>query len=89
MEKGMPHVATTLECPKLKQERQIEFDVNVFRSADHRGVNVTTCSEFLHAGGLPTCGQDCVHSSEARKVHEKEVDKHLADLAQIGRNIIG
>jgi len=89
MEKGMPHVSTTLECPRLKEERQVDFDVNVFRSADHHGMNVTACSEFLHASGIPSCGKYCVHTSEARQVHQKEVEKHVADLAQIGRNVIG
>lgn len=85
----MPHVSAILECPKLKQERQVEFDVNVFRRTDHHGVNVTGCSEFLHAVGVPTCGKDCIYTSEAEKVHETEVNKHRADLAKIGRNVIG
>ncbi len=89
METGMPHVSINLECPHLKQERQVDFAVNVFRNPDLHGMNVTACSEFHHGAGAPPCHKDCIHTSEALEVHKTEVQKHLEDLAQIGPNVIG
>ena len=89
MDRQAPHVVTDLECPTLKAKRQVEFAVNVFRNADHQGLEVEACSEFLGNQGAGTCGQHCIHTPEARKRHEEEVRKHREELSQIGPNIIG
>ena len=89
MEKGKPHVMTELECPVLKKKEQVEFSVNVFRSPEHRGLDVTECSEFLHAQGLVTCGKDCMHSPEARALHKQAVQAHREELSEIGPDVVG
>lgn len=89
MRKGMPSVKTALQCPVLKETREVQFDVNVFRGVDHGGLSVNACSDFLHQNGLPTCGKDCLHAPEARDVHEEEIRKHQRELAKIGPNVIG
>ena len=89
MEKGMPHRTTELECPILKKKEEVGFDVNVFRSSEHGGLNVTECSEFLHPRGMVTCGKDCILSQEARDLHEKEVQKHQKELRKIGPDVVG
>jgi len=89
MEKTMPHVAVDLECPSLRESRQVEFAVNVFRGADHKGLEVEACSEFLGKHGTVTCGKMCIHTPEARRLHEEEAQKHLEELAHIGPNVIG
>jgi hypothetical protein len=89
MEKGMPHVATDLGCPNLRESRQVEFAVNVFRDADHKGLEVEACSEFVWGHGAVTCGQTCIHTPEARRLHEEEAKKHREELAQVGPNVIG
>jgi hypothetical protein len=89
MEKGMPHVAVELECPVLQKKEEVGFDVNVFRSPGHGGLLVTECSEFLKDQGLVTCGQACVHTQEARELHEKETQIHREELHKIGPDVIG
>jgi hypothetical protein len=88
MEHRMPHGTTDLECPIHRDSRQVEFAVNVFRDADHKGLEVEACSEFLGKQGAVTCGKTCIHSPEARRLHEEEARKHREDLALIGPNII-
>ena len=88
METHMPHVATDLECPVRRKNRRVEFAVNVFRDADHKGLDVDACSEFLEKQGAVTCGKTCTHAPEARRLHEEEAQKHLKELAQIGPNVI-
>ena len=89
MDKGRPHVMTELECPVLKKKEQVEFSVNVFRSPEHRGLDVTKCSEFLDSKGLVTCGKDCIHGPEARELHKQEVQAHRQELSEIGPDVIG
>ena len=87
MEKEQPHVTTEMKCPVLHKKEEIGFDVNVFHGADHGGLDVTACSEFGH--GEVTCGKDCIHTREARALHEKEVRKHQGELKKIGPNVLG
>ncbi len=89
MNKQVPQAAMTLDCPISKKKCEVNFEFNVFRGADHGGVEATTCSEFLHNEGVPTCGQECTHTEEAKKIHDQEVCKHQEDLRQIGSNVIG
>ncbi len=89
MNKQAPHVATDLECPTLKAKRHVEFAVNVFRDADVKGMEVETCSEFLGTHGKGSCGQACIHSQEAKRLHSEEAKKHREELAEIGPNVIG
>ena len=89
MEKGMPHLKKEVECPVLKKKEEVGFDVNVFRSPEHGGLNVTECSEFLHGTGMVTCGKDCLHTQEARDLHEQEVQKHQQDLRWVGPDVVG
>jgi len=89
MEKGKPHVHADLECPIIRQKREVELGVNVFRSVDHGGLDVTACSEFLQVTGTPTCGKDCLHTRESRELHEEYVEQHQRELGKIGPNVIG
>lgn len=89
MEKQVPHVVTNLECPVHRSNREVEFAVNVFRDADHKGLGVETCSEFLGKQGAISCGKMCIHTPEAHSLHEAEAKKHREELAQIGPNVIG
>lgn len=89
METKTPHVVTDVECPTLKARRQVELAVNVFREADHKGLEVQACSEFLGEHGAVTCGKACIHTAEAKKIHKEEAKKHREDLEQIGPNVIG
>ncbi len=89
MEKGKPHRTTELQCPILKKKEDVGFDVNVFRSPEHGGLDVTACSEFLHGTGEVTCGKDCIHTPEARAMHEQEVQRHKQDLGKIGPDVVG
>lgn len=89
MKKNVPQTVTTLECPELKKECEVNFEINVFRGANHGGMEATTCSEFSHKKGFPTCGQNCTHTPEAQKIHEQEVRKHQKELGEIGSNVIG
>jgi hypothetical protein len=75
-------------CPVLNKLEDIDFEINIFRGLEH-GVKVTACSEFLSGTGQITCGQECVHTPEARARHEMEVRKHQRELATIGPNVIG
>jgi hypothetical protein len=67
----------------------VEFGVNVFRGANHKGLDVEACSEFLESQGAVTCGKTCVHTDEARAIYEAEAKKHRDDLTTIGRNVLG
>ena len=95
MNNKVPQTVTTLDCPILKKEWkvnkkcEVNFEINVFRGATHGGVEATTCSEFLHSQGVSTCGQHCIHTPEAKKIHEQEVSKHQQELSEIGPNVIG
>ena len=87
MKEQVPQVTTSLECPALKKNCEVNFEINVFRGADH-GVEVTGCSEFLHDKAV-TCGQDCIHTQEAGQLHEQAISKHQDELREIGPNVIG
>ena len=89
MEKGMPRVAMDLECPIFRESCEVEFSVNVFRDADHKGLEVEACSEFLGGYGSVTCVKTCIHMPEARRLHEEEAKKHRKGLAVIGPSVIG
>jgi len=89
MEAKIPQSTTTLECPVLKKDCEVNFEVNVFRGVAHGGVEATTCSEFLRNKGVPTCGQECIHSQQAQHIHEQEIRKHQQELSEIGPNVIG
>lgn len=89
MESQTPQVHTEVECPVLKQKREVNLEINVFRGADRGGVEVTACSEFLHGKGKVSCGQGCTHTDQARDIHATEVAKHQQELGQIGGNVIG
>jgi hypothetical protein len=88
MENRMPHGTTDVECPVHRESRQVEFAVNVFRDADHKGLDVEGCSEFLGKQGAVTCGKTCIHTPEARRLHGEEAKKHREELARIGPNIM-
>ncbi len=89
MAKKAPHTQTTLECPVLKKPCDVNLEINVFRGANHGGVEATSCSEFLHQHGAPSCAQECIHTPEAHKAHEKEIRKHQEELSKIGPDVIG
>lgn len=89
MNNNVPQTVTTLDCPVLKKECEVNFEINVFRGATHGGMEATTCSEFLHNKGVPMCGQECIHTPEAKTIHEQEVGKHQQELSKIGPNVIG
>jgi len=88
MKSEVPEVQAEVQCPKLKESREVDFEINVFRGAE-KGVEVTACSEFLEGKGAVTCGQDCIHTDAARDMHQREVEKHQAELGKIGGNVIG
>lgn len=89
MEKHIPQAMTNLECPVMKKKCEVDFEVNVFRGVTQRGVEATSCSEFLHNKGVPTCSQDCIHTPQAQNIHEQEIRKHQQELGKIGPNVIG
>ena len=88
-QEGKPHYTTELECPVLKKREEVGFDVNIFHAIEHGGLDVTACSEFLHGAGKVTCGKACIHTPEARALHEKEIREHQRQLAKIGPNVLG
>ncbi len=89
MKENVPQTKTTLECPVMKKNCEVNFEVNVFRGVAHGGVEATTCSEFLRNKGVPTCGQECIHTPQAQNIHEQEIRKHQEELSKIGPNVIG
>jgi hypothetical protein len=89
MKENVPQTKTNLECPVMKKNCEVNFEVNVFRGVAHGGVEATTCSEFLHNKGVPTCGQECIHTPQAQNIHEQEIRKHQEELSKIGPNVIG
>jgi len=89
MKEQVPHATTSLECPELKKNCEVNFEINVFRGANHGGLEVTGCSEFLHNNNAVTCGQDCIHTQEAEQLHEQAIGKHQDELREIGPNVIG
>jgi hypothetical protein len=89
MKENVPQTKTTLECPVMKKNCEVNFEVNVFRGVAHGGVEATTCSLFLHNKGVPTCGQECIHTSQAQNIHDQEIRKHQEELSKIGPNVIG
>ncbi len=89
MEKKAPYAQTTLECPVLKRPCDVNLEINIFRGADHGGVEATSCSEFLHEQSAPTCGKECIHSPEAHQAHGQAVRQHLEALSKIGPDVIG
>ncbi|GEM_PF-1067628 len=89
MKQHVPQATTSLECPALKKNCEVNFEINVFRGASRGGLEVTGCSEFLHNTNAVTCGQDCVHTQEAENLHEQEIRKHQNELSKIGPNVIG
>ncbi len=89
MDEKVPQAMTTVECPVLKKNCDVNFEINVFRGVPHGGVEAITCTEFLHNKGVPTCGQECIHSPQAHNIHEQEIHKHQQELSKIGPNVIG
>lgn len=89
MQEAMPVTNAEVECPILKQKRDVRFKVNVFRGPNHGGIDVSACSEFLARSGQPDCGHDCVHGPTAHDLYEAELRKHREALSKIGRNVIG
>lgn len=89
MKSEVPEAHAELKCPNLKEKRQVDFEINVFRGAESGGVEVTACSEFLQGEGAVTCGQNCIHTQDAHEIHQHEVEKHQQELGKIGRNVIG
>jgi hypothetical protein len=89
MKSEVPEVQAGVNCPNLKEKREVDFEINVFRGAEKGGVEVTACSEFMQGKGTVTCGQECIHTQEAQCVHQHEVEKHQQELGKIGRNVIG
>jgi hypothetical protein len=89
MKSEVPEVQADVKCPNLKENREVDFKIKVFRGADKGGVEVTACSEFMHGKGAVTCGQDCIHTQEAHDLHQQEVEKHQKELGKIGHNVIG
>ncbi len=87
MEKRKPHVTAEMECPVLHKKEEVGLDVNVFHGAEEGGLDVTFCTEF--GTGEVTCGKDCIHTQEARALHNKEVRKHQGELKKIGPNVLG
>ena len=89
MKSNVPQAVITLDCPILKKPCEVNFEVNVFRGANHGGVEVTRCSEFTQTHGVPMCAQGCTHMPEAKNIHEQEIAKHREALSLIGSNVIG
>jgi len=87
METRKPHITTEMECPVLHKKEELGLDVNVFHGADHGGLDVTFCAEF--GAGEVTCGKGCIHTQEARELHDKEVRKHQGALKKIGPDVLG
>ena len=75
MEPEVPEIKTELECPVRKKLVEVYLDIYPFRRADHGGIDVTHCSEFLERNGIPSCGKDCIHTAEAQEIHMQEVYK--------------
>lgn len=88
MKEHVPHATISLECPESKKNCEVNFEINVFRGADHGGLEVASCSEFLHDKAV-TCGQDCIHTQKAEQLHGKAIGKHQDELREIGPNVIG
>ena len=89
MKSEVPEAHAEVQCPNLKEKREVDFEINVFRGAEKGGVEVTGCSEFMHGKGAVTCGQDCIHTKAAYDAHQREVEKHQNELGKIGANVIG
>ncbi len=89
MKSEVPEVQTDVQCPNLKETREVGFEINVFRGVEKGGVEVTACSEFMEGKGVVTCGQNCIHTQEAHAIHQREVEKHQNELGKIGGNVIG
>ena len=89
MKEQVPQTTTSLECPVVKKNCDVDFEVNVFRGANRGGLEVTGCSEFSCNKGTVTCGKDCIHTPEAQQLHEQEIRKHQDELGKIGPNVIG
>ena len=89
MKAQVPQATALLECPASKTNCEVTFEVNVFRDANHGGLEVTGCSEFECNGTPATCRHDCVHTPEALRLHAQELRKHQYELSTIGTNVIG
>ena len=89
MKAQVPQATAQLECPASNTNCEVTFEVNVFRGANHGGLEVTGCSEFSCDGTPAMCAHDCVHTPEALQLHEQELRKHQAELSMIGANVIG
>ena len=75
MSAEVPESTINLECPVRKKVVEVTFEIQPFRMAEHEGIHVTACSEFLKKNGIPSCGKDCIHTEEAEKIHLEEVYK--------------
>ncbi len=89
MKQHVPQKATVLECPASKKNCEVVFEVNVFRSAKHGGLEATGCSEFSTHTNAPACEQKCIHTPEAQQIHEQAIHQHQDELSTIGSNVIG
>lgn len=89
MNQYVPQSTTLLECPSLKKKCEVTFEVNVFRSAKHGGLEATGCSEFSPHTNARTCEQKCIHTPEAQQLHEQAIRQHQDELSNIGSNVIG
>lgn len=81
-----PHATTNVECPDLQKEAEVNLELNVFRGANHAGIQVKTCSE---CEGAPTCAKECIHDKNAQAAHQHAIQEHQEELSHIGRNVIG
>jgi hypothetical protein len=89
MKEHVPQATASLECPALKKNCEVNFELNVFRGANHGGLEVTGCSEFLHKNNAVICGKDCIHTQEAEQLHKKAIGNHQEELSKIGSDVIG
>ena len=89
MSEEIPEITTDLICPVRKKLVEVTLEINTFRCADHEGINVTACSEFLQCNGIPYCGKECLHTEEAHDIHQEEVYKHQGDRSHMGPNTVG
>ena len=88
MKSRIPQATALVECPTSKKNCEVTFEVNVFRGANHGGLEVTNCSEPSCQKSPATCGQDCIHTPEALRLHEHAVRTHQEELNAIGTNVI-
>lgn len=89
MKQHVPQGTTLLECPTLKKNCEVTFEVNVFRSLKHGGLEATGCSEFLPNTNSGNCKQKCIHTPAAQQLHQQAIRQHQHELSTIGSNVMG